>query len=357
MSRRYPAIAIVVGCFAIQAAAADRAVRRDGGSGSSQAGARQPSSQGSGASASSGGSSHRSGGDDASHGSFADRSDRGRSSRTLTAAQRRQPRPGTGTGGSWRRASRYGYYWDPGFYGYGFGYGYYGGWWPYGGYGYYGGGYYPHGGVYHYYRDDRGALRLLVDPSKARVYVDGYYAGVVDDFDGLFQRLHVSPGRHDISLKLEGYQPHRMKVYVGAGSTLKLHYDLQKGDGPETVEDMVGPAEERLAQRRSDDRFRRYSRADREPPEDDDAVDAPAEKESGAPTADLGRLRLTVRPEDASVYVDGQFKGSGRQAGSIELPAGRHRIEVVRPGYRTHERDVEIDSGTTREVEVELPRS
>ena len=34
---------------------------------------------------------------------------------------------------------------------------------------------------------------MLVDPAEARVYVDGYYAGTVDDFDGLFQRLNVSP--------------------------------------------------------------------------------------------------------------------------------------------------------------------
>ena len=34
-----------------------------------------------------------------------------------------------------------------------------------------------------------GDVRLMVRPRDAAVYVDGYYAGVVDDFDGVFQRL------------------------------------------------------------------------------------------------------------------------------------------------------------------------
>jgi hypothetical protein len=31
-------------------------------------------------------------------------------------------------------------------------------------------------------------------PRDAEVYVDGYYAGTVDDFDGTFQRLHIDTG-------------------------------------------------------------------------------------------------------------------------------------------------------------------
>jgi len=186
--------------------------------------------------------------------------------------------------------------------------------------------------------------------------VDGYYAGIVDDFDGLFQRLHVSPGRHEITLKLEGYQTHRMKVYVGSGSTLKIHYEMQKGTG-ETVEDLAGDVDDRYAGR--NDRYRRdEDRPDRDRDAQDERYDddRPSVRDDRAPASDQGRMRLTVRPEDASVYVDGQFKGSGRQAAALELSPGRHRLEVVRPGFRTEERDVEIQPGKTRDVDVELQR-
>ena len=73
------------------------------------------------------------------------------------------------------------------------------------------------------------------------MYVDGYFAGVADDFDGMFQRLHVAPGRHEISLKLAGYKTHRVRLYVGSGGTLELDHEMEKGTG-ETFEDLTGGA-------------------------------------------------------------------------------------------------------------------
>jgi hypothetical protein len=86
----------------------------------------------------------------------------------------------------------YGSFYDPYFFGYGYGqYPY-----PYG---------YPYYGRWGY--DNTGAAQLKVTPRNARVYVDGYFAGQVDDFDGTFQRLNVEAGEHELQLYLEGYQP------------------------------------------------------------------------------------------------------------------------------------------------------
>ena len=51
-------------------------------------------------------------------------------------------------------------------------------------------------------------------PRDAEVYVDGYYAGDVDDFDGTFQRLRVEPGEHEIEIYKDGFRPFRQKVYL-----------------------------------------------------------------------------------------------------------------------------------------------
>ena len=84
------------------------------------------------------------------------------------------------------------------------GYGGYG----YGGYGYLGYGYgYPFAPYPFDSFDDSGQLRLQVEPKNADVYVDGYYAGVVDDFDGHFQHLNLTPGSHRVEIVAPGYQP------------------------------------------------------------------------------------------------------------------------------------------------------
>jgi hypothetical protein len=334
-------ILILAGGLAVAplALAQDHAVPRGGGGGGGgggSAGGGHPGVSQSGGGSSSGGSTYS--------GSSA-----GGSSYSPSTAERRHPRAGTGRGSGGYYPGGGGYY--P-CYGCGAGWyypGYSGGyWWPYASYGWYGGYWgYPWGwggGGYTVYRSEgprTGSVRVLVDPAEARVYVDGYYAGSVDDFDGLFQRLNVPVGRHEIAIKLEGYKTYRMKIYVPGEGTVKIQHDLEKGTG-ETFEDLAGDAPAPEVRRdRDEDR-----RADRDRPDTDEPT----------ATNGTGRLRIDVRPADASVYVDGAFRGTAREAASLRLPAGRHRVEVVRPGYRTDEREVEVTAGETTQLEVDLER-
>src|SRR5215813_460432 len=62
---------------------------------------------------------------------------------------------------------------------------------------------YPYPYYYPVYFRPEADVRVLATPKQAEVYVDGYYAGIVDDFNGVFQRLHVAPGDHAITLHLE----------------------------------------------------------------------------------------------------------------------------------------------------------
>ncbi len=92
---------------------------------------------------------------------------------------------------------------------------------------------YPYGyvdpyGPYDYSLTATGDVKTEVTPKQAEVYVDGYYAGVADDFDGAFQRLHTSPGGHAITLHLDGYRTVTQNVYVRPDSTLKLKETMEK---------------------------------------------------------------------------------------------------------------------------------
>jgi len=72
--------------------------------------------------------------------------------------------------------------------------------------------------------------------------------------------------------------------------------------------------------------------------------------------AEAGTLHLDLNPPDASVYVDGEFRGAGRRVENLRLAPGRHRIEVVRPGYRTVEREIDVRAGEASRVEIDLGR-
>lgn len=71
-----------------------------------------------------------------------------------------------------------------------------------------------------------GDVRVQAQPRNAAVYVDGYYAGVVDNFDGTFQRLTIEAGRHQIELNSPGLPPQFFDVYVDPARTTTIRADL-----------------------------------------------------------------------------------------------------------------------------------
>ena len=77
-------------------------------------------------------------------------------------------------------------------------------------------------GTRRYYGD----VRLEINPREAAVYVDGYYAGIVDDFDGVFQRLTLEAGPHKIEVELPGFEPRAFDVLVDPTRTVDVRDDL-----------------------------------------------------------------------------------------------------------------------------------
>jgi len=92
------------------------------------------------------------------------------------------------------------------------------------------------------------------------------------------------------------------------------------------------------------------------PPAQPEGEGAPPNYRPQPSSRDTGRVRLEVRPEDASVYVDDEFWGSAGDTKFLTLRSGRHSIELVRPGFEVERREVEVVRGETSDVLVELRR-
>jgi hypothetical protein len=140
---------------------------------------------------------------------------------TGAAIARKHPPPPDDPIGVLVPGGYYGGFYPWGYGGVGFG-GYYGGFydpWYWGGYpGYPGGSY---GGF-------DGQLRLKMKPRHASVHVDGYYAGVVDEFDGVFQRLHIEPGPHRIEVQADGYEPLVFEIRIQPDRTITYTGELKR---------------------------------------------------------------------------------------------------------------------------------
>jgi hypothetical protein len=127
----------------------------------------------------------------------------------------------------------YGY---PGYYGYSLGYPWYGypsyGYHRYGypGYGYQTYGYGDSSGYVYGYPGSLtatpsrafGRLRIQDAPGDAQVFVDGYYVGMVDEFDGVLEA-----GPHRIEIRAPGLDPVVFDVNVRPGQTITYRARMQ----------------------------------------------------------------------------------------------------------------------------------
>jgi hypothetical protein len=86
-------------------------------------------------------------------------------------------------------------------------------------------GYYPYGYTPRHYYDPvpgrpYGGLRITDAPRWARVFADGYYVGLVNDFDGIFQHLNLEAGPHRIEIEDDGYGAIAFDVFIRPGQTI-----------------------------------------------------------------------------------------------------------------------------------------
>ncbi|MFD3006128.1 PEGA domain-containing protein [Thermus tengchongensis] len=134
---------------------------------------------------------------------------------------------------------------------------------------------------------------LAVDsrPQGAEVYLDGRLSGRTP------VSLSVNPGRHEVELRLSGYQPYRVTVNPRPGERVQVFAQL-------------------------------------------------------VPERRQGTLAVTSSPSGAEVYVEGALRG--RTPLSLSLPEGRYAVELRLSGYETYRATVQVRRGETTRLDVRL---
>ncbi|MFN4072788.1 MAG: PEGA domain-containing protein [Thermus sp.] len=134
---------------------------------------------------------------------------------------------------------------------------------------------------------------LVVDsrPAGAEVYLNGRLSGRTP------VSLQVNPGRHEVELRLAGYQTYRVTVNPRPGERVQVFAQL-------------------------------------------------------VPEARQGTLAVTSSPSGAEVYVDGALRG--RTPLSLTLPEGRYAVELRLPGYEPYRATVQVRRGETTRLDVRL---
>jgi hypothetical protein len=142
------------------------------------------------------------------------------------------------------------------------------------------------------------------------VWIDGQYIGYLKELKG-DKKLMLLPGEHEISVRQAGLDDFVRKIVVEPGRKLTVRVAMQKSAGWQT------------------------------------------------PSA-IATLKLTVQPDRAAVFLDDRYVGHVGEFGgkfhSMQLAAGKHRVKIELPGYRTFDTEVTLLAGQKTEVKTELAK-
>jgi hypothetical protein len=191
---------------------------------------------------------------------------------------------------------------------------------------------------------DESAARIQVTPRDTEVYVDGYRAGIVDDFDGFAQRLRVAPGEHVIELFLDGHKPVAQAILFRPGETYRIRHAMEPLGAGEAAPARPTP---------------RMPAATPGPPPAYDALGRPIGRvATPGPVGVSGVIAIRVQPGDAVIFVDGErWQSSSSDRLEIQVSPGAHRIEVQKEGYQPFTTNIQVRPGETAAVNVSLTRS
>jgi hypothetical protein len=206
---------------------------------------------------------------------------------------------------------------------------------------------YPYPYPYPYRYNSPGAdLRIQVQPKQAEVYIDGYLVGTVDNFDGVFQRLDVPLGEHEITIYLPGYRTISQRMLFRPRESYHIRDVMQPLPTGEQSEPRPAPAP------------RPQDQGPQGPPPQGPR---PRGGERRGPDRDVrtdqfGTLAVRVQPADAEIAIDGErWEAPGGERIVVQLSEGTHRIEVRKEGYRAYSSTVRVRAGETTTLNVSLP--
>ena len=201
--------------------------------------------------------------------------------------------------------------------------------------------------------DPSSSVRLQVMPREAEVYVDGFFAGMVDNFDGTFQRLRVAPGDHELQLFMPGHRSFSQKVYLQPGGSFNVRHAMEPlaAGEPEPTRPWL-----RRVRRRSGPNHTVGQIV--QTPVDLNAHHRPRVNAAATPSRTLARSRCACSPatrRSRSMVSPGKARrirnNSWSSSGSVT-----HTVEIRKDGYRTYIQDVTVRRGETTPLNVSLTR-
>ncbi len=190
------------------------------------------------------------------------------------------------------------------------------------------------------------SIMLKVNPDDAQVLLNGRFIGEAYEFSTRSSALKLRSAENELVIKKEGYLEEEIDLEKYKMKRITVTMELRPDPvlGKKTVKKEVAP-----------------------PPQPEKETEYKVVKEKEVPkgevrpivTGEFSKVVLEVGPADSSIYVDGKFWGISPANGVINnfnLLKGKHRIEVLKPGYKTVLKIINVTGKGETKVIVKLEK-
>ena len=213
-----------------------------------------------------------------------------------------------------------------------------------------------------------GTVKTDVEPEEAEVWLDGTYIGTADDFDGIPDFLYLRPGAYKLEFRLANYEPLAVDISISKGEYVGFGKKLKLEPGKSALDAFPPPSKGMPHGRYFGPDGKQVSVASGAWLDDEDGsagIDESRDRESRSSRSavagvDRGRLRFSVTPVDAAIYVDDRYVGVGEDLNGsprgVIVAAGVRSVTVTRPGFNSKTVDVEAKVGQPVDVVVDLEK-
>jgi hypothetical protein len=208
-------------------------------------------------------------------------------------------------------------------------------------------------------------VRTDLRPKDVGLYLDGRLVGRARFFNGKKGFLYLRPGRYRLVAWDQRLQAAAFLIEARPGCRFDIKHRLRKGQPGELPPGLAAP------QGKGEPERWIYgpvgegvpaAEPDRAPGRGPDLRLRPDLTTSASLGVDrrspMASLRLTVRPDSATVYIDGKRVATGAELARMVQPlavtAGAHAIVVQADGFTERSLTVEIEEGAVEELELSL---
>jgi len=193
------------------------------------------------------------------------------------------------------------------------------------------------------------SIVLKVNPDDAHVLLNGKFIGEAYEFSTRASALKLNSARNELVIKKEGFLEEEINLNKYNMRRITVTLELKPDVVPKRETVVKGDALPPPPPPGEEKEYKVVK--EMEVPKGEVKSPAPGE---------FSPVMLEVGPPEASIYVDGKFWGIAPEDGIINnfnLEKGKHSIEVVKPGYKTVLKVLNVTGQKDLKVVIKLEKN